>query len=60
VLLTIDQWYLGVKLHHEKSRTGVPQAKGVTRWSAYSNDTDRYLYIAEKLEEQSGFSLVAQ
>jgi len=42
------------------AKTGIPQAKGITHWPAYSLDTDRYLYVAEKIDVKSGFSKLAQ
>lgn len=42
------------------ARTGIPRAKGVTNWPAYSADTDTYLYITGAPEVKSGFSKVAQ
>ncbi len=42
------------------ARTGVPKAKGVKNWPAYSAKTDMYLYISGTPEVKSGFSRVGQ
>jgi carboxylesterase type B len=42
------------------ARTGNPNVKSQVEWPVYESSADQYLYIAEPLQAQSGFSKVAQ
>jgi para-nitrobenzyl esterase len=49
-----------MKLWSSFAATGKPKAAGVPNWPEYSEKSEEYLYIGEKLELKSGFSKVAQ
>jgi para-nitrobenzyl esterase len=42
------------------AKTGDPSVEGLISWPAYEASTDQYLYIADPLEVNSGFSEVGQ
>jgi para-nitrobenzyl esterase len=42
------------------AKTGNPSIEGMITWPAYEASTDQYLYIADPLQVESGFSKVGQ